>query len=152
MTAGRPPARGAEGDPLGGASEAPSLPMSEDALVAALTLDPSTFSRNRFFELYRSQTMQRARRRAARLRSLVRLLAVAGAEVAREALADGEHLVRVRVPALGLERTVRLTELEASLLEYLVARLRGEPLAESDVDRLRVEACLSSLAGEPLHP
>jgi hypothetical protein len=41
---------------------------------------------------------------------------------------------------------------QASLLEYLVARLRGEPLAESDVDRLRVEACLSSLAGEPLHP
>lgn len=142
------------GKPAPSVAEPPSHapPLSEDALVAALALDPSTFSRNRFFELYRSETMQRARRRASRVRSLVRLLATGDAQVTRRPLADGEQLVRVRVASLGLERTVRLTALEASLLEYVTARARGAPLPEADADRRRVEACLAGLASAPLHP
>ena len=46
-----------------------------DALLAALILAPGTFSRNRFFWLFERPEAARIRRRAARIRSILRQLA-----------------------------------------------------------------------------
>ena len=43
-----------------------------DALLVALVLDPSTYSRNRFFDLHNSPVFRRVRRRASLVRSVVR--------------------------------------------------------------------------------
>jgi hypothetical protein len=46
-----------------------------EALVVALTLAPATWSRNRFFELYKDASVRRARRRATLVRCVAADLA-----------------------------------------------------------------------------
>lgn len=130
-----------------------------EALLVALTLSPATYSRNRFFEMYRSPEVQRARRRAGQLRSVVtafasdaaaacagRLLSLAPAE-------DGGAVLVYDVPSLGMRRTVSLRPIELSLLRYCVGRGRGERtppelLAESS-DLERIGAALQRLSPVP---
>ena len=45
-----------------------------DALLCALILAPNTFSRNRFFQLFEQPKAARVRRRAARVRGIIRQL------------------------------------------------------------------------------
>ena len=45
-----------------------------DALLAALILAPRTFSRNRFFTLFQNPEAAKIRRRAARVRGILRQL------------------------------------------------------------------------------
>ena len=100
---------------------------SADGLLAALTLAPATWSRNRFFDLYKDPGVQNVRRRAGLLRGIVRHLAHAGIEglVQRE---EGESWVLVyRVPDLGLSRTVVLSGFENAVLRVTLARAKGQP-------------------------
>jgi hypothetical protein len=119
--------------------------LDREALLAALVLDPATFSRNRFFELYKDPEIRRVRRRAALLRGVVRHVAAANVEIAPD---EGDRLaMSYELPALGLKRRVLLDPLELALVRYAMARARG-PVGPDDPDRARVEAALARLAPE----
>lgn len=110
----------------------PAEPPEAEALLVALTLSPATYSRNRFFEMYRSPDVKHARRRAVQLRGVIAALAseakaaTTGRLLSLDASEDGGAVLVYEVPALGMRRTMRLHELELSLLRYCVGRGRGE--------------------------
>ncbi|AUX48945.1 hypothetical protein SOCE26_104900 [Sorangium cellulosum] len=109
-----------------------SSPIDLEALLVALVLAPSTFSRNRFFSLYTDPETRRVRRRAALLRGIVRQL-VSGADRAGLApAASGGALLTYDVPSLGLKRTAALDALELAVLRFAVARGAPAPAAEQD--------------------
>jgi hypothetical protein len=115
-----------------------------DALLCALVLAPHAFSRNRFFELFEQPDLKRLRRRAARVRGILRQLS-SGAEVTGELeLADGRRLLRYHVAELGLSRTAALSPLEAAALRFSLARSRQTPIDPGD--RAIVETALARLA------
>lgn len=128
--------------------------IDPEALLVALVLSPATYSRNRFFDLYKDPEVRRIRRRASHLRSIVRQ--VTGGRAARGALGEGVHVApaaggRVElgyeVPALGLRRTVVLDPLEMALIRFALSRAAGAGmLAADDPDRARVEAVLARLS------
>ncbi|MBM4363479.1 MAG: hypothetical protein FJ104_12430 [Deltaproteobacteria bacterium] len=124
---------------------APSV--DADALLCALILAPRTFSRNRHFDLFESATLARVRRRASRVRGIIRQLSQPGggrAEITGEqVLADGRVLLRFRVPALSLSRTTALSPLEAATLRYALHRAGLGPL--SPLDRSLVEQACARL-------
>ena len=121
--------------------------VDTEALLCALVLAPRAFSRNRFFELFEQPEKRRVRRRATRVRGILRQL-LAGAEITGEVeLDDGRRLLRYRMPALGLSRTAALSRLEFAALRYALARTkRREPEAEV---RALVEDALSRLGATP---
>jgi hypothetical protein len=115
-----------------------------DALLCALVLAPDTFARNRFFELFEQPDVRRLRRRASRVRGILRQL-TSGAEVTGELeLADGRRLLRYRMVELGLSRTAALSPLEAAALRFSLARSRHTPVDPGD--RAIVETALARLA------
>lgn len=115
-----------------------------DALLCALVLAPNAFSRNRFFELFEQPELKRLRRRATRVRGILRQLST-GAEVTGELeLADGRRLLRYHIAALGLSRTAALSPLEAAALRFSLARARRAPVDPGD--RAIVETALARLA------
>ncbi len=130
--------------------------LDADALLVALTLSPATYSRNRFFEMYRSPDMQRTRRRAGHLRGVVAALGTAsgkenaGRIVSVETAGDGGAVVAYEVASLGLRRTVRLRSLEMALLRYCVGRARGDDtppdLRPETGDRERIGLALQRLS------
>lgn len=103
---------------------------SADGLLAALTLAPATWSRNRFFDLYKDPGVQNVRRRAGLLRGVVRHLAHAGIEGLVERQEGDRWVLAYRVPDLGLSRTVVLTSFENAVLRVTLARAKGEPPAD----------------------
>lgn len=130
--------------------------IDREALLVALVLSPATYSRNRFFELYKDPEVRRIRRRAAQVRSIVRQ--VTGGRAARGDLGEGVHVApaaggRVElgyeVPALGLRRTVVLDPIEMALVRVAIARASGaSTLPPDDPDRARIEDALARLAPE----
>jgi hypothetical protein len=126
-----------------------------DAMLCALVLAPNAFSRNRFFQLFEQPELRRVRRRATRLRGILRQL-LAGAEVTGELeLHDGRRLLRYRMPALNLSRTAALSRLESATLRFALARSQKKPVA--DADRGLVEDALRRLGEQtgvvaPLEP
>jgi hypothetical protein len=133
-------------NPRGRAANAP-VDVDADALLCALVLAPRSFSRNRFFELFEAPEKRRVRRRAGRVRGILRQL-LAGAEITGEVeLDDGRRLLRYQMPELGLARTAALSKLEFAALRFALDRSkRREPDAET---RTIVEQALHRL-GEPL--
>jgi len=124
------------------ASDVPFTP-DPDALLCALVLTPATYSRNRFFALYRDPRFERVRRRAQRLRGLLRQIARADdASVTFEASDDGQVLV-LAVPSLGFRRRTLLGVLERHLVEYVLGRARGGAPPSA---RTAVEGALARLA------
>lgn len=121
-----------------------------DALLCALILAPRTFSRNRFFELFEQPEARRVRRRATRIRGVIRQLLGQGREPAEvtgeQILGDGRVLIRYRVPGLSLRRTTALSPLEAAALHYALHRATGAPLAAAD--REQVEAAFARLGAD----
>ncbi len=121
-----------------------------DGLLCALVLAPRAYSRNRFFRLFEDPRVRRVRRRAARLRGVVRQLAVAGANqpelLGEQVLEDGRWVIQYRVRGLGLTRAVALSALEAAVLRYALSRLGWGTLTSSD--RSLVHQALSALAPE----
>ena len=115
-----------------------------DALLCALVLAPNAFSRNRFFELFEQPELKRLRRRATRVRGILRQL-TSGAEITGELeLADGRRLLRYQVAELGLSRTAALSPLEAAALRFSYARANKTPVDPGD--RAIVETALARLA------
>ncbi|MBX3131512.1 MAG: hypothetical protein KF718_32645 [Polyangiaceae bacterium] len=118
-----------------------------DGVLCALVLAPPTFSRNRFFDLFQSPEGHRVRRRAARVRGLIRHLLgegrARGEITGEQVLGDGQVILRLCVPELSFERTTALSELEASILRYALHRAGHGALAQEDRDR--VERALERL-------
>lgn len=121
--------------------------VDPEALLAALILAPRTFSRNRFFWLFERPEAAKARRRAARIRGILRQLAgtpkPAAEIVGERVLADGQVLLRYRVEELGFTRTAALSALEAATLRY--ALNRAGKAALSAEERGVVEEALGRL-------
>jgi hypothetical protein len=121
-----------------------------EAVLCALVLAPEVLSRNRFYDLFQHEELRRVRKRAARLRGVLRQLTAAEpreAEVLGEqTLENGRWLLCYRMAHLDCERTVALEPLEASLVRFALGRSgRGTPEPE---DRSRVLTALSGLGAE----
>jgi hypothetical protein len=118
-----------------------------DALLAALILAPRTFARNRFFTLFQNPEAAKVRRRASRVRGILRQLAgtpTQTAEIVGErVMTDGQVLLRYRVEELGYTRTAALSSLEAATLRY--ALHRSGKAALSHEERHAVEGALARL-------
>jgi hypothetical protein len=121
------------------------------ALLCTPVLAPRTFSRNRFFSLFEQPAERRIRRRASRIRGIIRQLSGRGREHAvitgEQVLADGRVLIKYSVGDLALRRTSALSRLEAAALHFALHRAGLGPL--TDDDRRLVEGALSKL-GEGL--
>jgi hypothetical protein len=135
------------GTRAGGGGKARAVDIDTEALLCALVLAPRAYSRNRFFELFEEPERRRVRRRAGRVRGILRQL-LAGAEITGEVeLDDGRRLLRYRMPSLNLSRTAALSRLEFATLRFALDRSkRLEP--EPDV-RAIVEEALHRLGGAP---
>lgn len=122
--------------------------VDDEALLCALVLAPTTFSRNRFFGLFENPARRRLRRRASRVRGIIRQLVAperGRAEILGErVLEDGQVLLRYRVEELGYSRTTALTRLEAAALRYSLHRAGQGELA--DEDRKVVEEAIARLS------
>jgi hypothetical protein len=118
-----------------------------DALLCALILAPNVFARNRFFALFQDPAALKVRRRAGRVRGIIRQLTGTGrvkAEVTGEhVLEDGQVLLRYRVEELGFSRTAALGPLEAAALRFALFRARAGELDSED--RKLVETALERL-------
>ena len=118
-----------------------------DALLAALILAPRTFARNRFFWLFERPEAAKIRRRAARVRGILRQLAgtpkPAAEIVGERVLSDGQVHLRYRIEDLGFTRTAALSSLEAATLRYALHRSGKSPL--SGDERRTVEEALGRL-------
>ena len=119
-----------------------------DALLAALILAPRTFARNRFFTLFQNPEAARIRRRAARVRGILRQLAgtprPAAEIVGERVMSDGQVLLRYRVEELNYTRTAALSSLEAATLRYALHRSGKASLSHEE--QAAVEAALSRLS------
>jgi len=119
-----------------------------DALLAALILAPRTFARNRFFWLFEKPEAARIRRRAARVRGILRQLTGTPKPVAEivgeRVLADGQVHLRYRVEDLGYTRTAALSSLEAATLRYAMHRSGQASLSAEE--RSAVEEALARLS------
>ncbi|HYP74603.1 MAG TPA: hypothetical protein VER12_01535 [Polyangiaceae bacterium] len=119
-----------------------------DALLCALILVPTAFARNRFFKLFEDPAALKVRRRASRVRGIVRQLCGTGrvkAEVIGEqVLADGQVLLRYRVEEIGFIRSAALSRLEAAALRFALSRA-GKSSVDS-ADRELVEGALERLS------
>lgn len=129
-------------------SEQGKLPaeLPPDALLCALVLAPTTFPRNRFFQLFEQPTLGRVRKRAKRTRGLIRQLLGQGrsrAEIVAKHVFEDRVLLRFEIQSLGFQRTTSLSLLEAALIHYALHKARGDELAEED--RTRVETALRDL-------
>ncbi|MGC4086883.1 MAG: hypothetical protein QM756_03085 [Polyangiaceae bacterium] len=125
-----------------------AVEVDDEALFAALVLVPTAFSRNRFFGLFEDPARKKLRRRAARVRGIIRQLVHperGRAEIVGErVLEDGRVLLRYTVEELGYFRTASLSKLEASVLRYALSRAEMAPLG--DDDKKLVEESLSRLS------
>lgn len=123
-----------------------------DGLLCALVLVPPSFSRNRFFGMFQDPAVNKVRRRAARVRGIIRQLLGQGrqkAELTGEAvLDDGQVLLRFRVVGMSYDRTAALTQLEAAALRYALHRAGAGTL--DDADKRLVEEALTRLGGVAL--
>jgi len=119
-----------------------------DALLCALILVPTAFARNRFFKLFENPAALKVRRRASRVRGIIRQLCGTGrvkAEVIGEqVLDDGQVLLRYRVEEIGFLRTAALSRLEAATLRFALSRAGKGSLANAD--RELVEHALERLS------
>ena len=120
-----------------------------DGLLCALALDPCSVPRNRWFQLYTAPPARAAHRRAGSLRrlrgTLLAILRTGSVQLVCVASEAGLAL-RYHDQSLSLQRTVSLTELEASVLRCLMADDAVPPeLTPGTVDRDRVRAALRTL-------
>ena len=122
--------------------------VEREALLVGLTLVPALYSRNRSFALFEDPEVRRAKRRAARLRGIVRQLT--GAHGPVEDLVVEKRLegceLRYRVPGLHIERRASLTLVELACVRYLAGRAGVCALHATEDDRVWIDAALRRLA------
>jgi len=134
---------------VSGSANSNAVPSVDlDALLCALTLVPTAFARNRFFKLFENPAALKVRRRASRVRGIIRQLCGTGrvkAEITGEqVLDDGQVLLRFRVEEIGFSRTAALSRLEAATLRFALFRA-GVGTIEAE-DRELVEGALERLS------
>jgi hypothetical protein len=134
---------------VSGSANSNAVPSVDlDALLCALTLVPTAFARNRFFKLFENPAALKVRRRASRVRGIIRQLCGTGrvkAEITGEqVLDDGQVLLRYRVEEIGFSRTAALSKLEAATLRFALFRA-GVGTVETE-DRELVEGALERLS------
>jgi hypothetical protein len=134
---------------VGGTANTNAVPSVDlDALLCALTLVPTAFARNRFFNLFENPAALKVRRRASRVRGIIRQLCGTGrvkAEITGEqVLDDGQVLLRYRVEEIGFSRTAALSKLEAATLRFALFRAGVGTLENEDRDL--VESALERLS------
>jgi hypothetical protein len=134
---------------VSGSANSNAVPSVDlDALLCALTLVPTAFARNRFFKLFENPAALKVRRRASRVRGIIRQLCGTGrvkAEITGEqVLDDGQVLLRYRVEEIGFSRTAALSRLEAATLRFALFRA-GVGTIEAE-DRELVEGALERLS------
>jgi hypothetical protein len=126
---------------------AAAVDIDLEALLCVLVLAPRTLPRNRYFHLFEDARVRRVKRRASRVRGIIRQLTASGrnaAEITGEAvLEDGRCLIRYRIPGLAASRTTALSELETAALHYALHRAGKGPLDPKD--RHLVERAVSEL-------
>jgi hypothetical protein len=126
---------------------APRVDIDLEAVLCVLILAPRTLPRNRYFFLFEDPEIRRVKRRAARVRGIIRQLTDKGpraAEITGEAvLDDGRCVIRYRVPSVAASRTTALSALEAAALHFALHRAGRAPLDSKD--RRLVERALSAL-------
>lgn len=115
-----------------------SLPDPE-ALLIALVLVPTSYPRNRFFELYREPRARRARRRAGALRAMLEELQTGATELRVAPWGSGFE-VRYAMPELAAVRRARVDAIELTLLAAVLRRV-GAPSSVANP--------LAAAAGEP---
>jgi hypothetical protein len=94
-----------------------------DALLVALVVVPNSYSRNRFFNLFRAAPAKRVRRRAARLRSLISELCRRDIDTFEvDTNARGGACLRYRLVGLDVRRTAKLSETELAIVVHAVER------------------------------
>lgn len=124
-----------------------TVQVDDDALLCALVLAPTSFSRNRFFGLFEQPERKRLRRRAARVRGIIRQLMNperGRSEIVGErVLEDGRVLLKYTLSALDYSRTASLSRLEAAVLRYALFRAGRSEVQE--IDRHLVEDALARL-------
>jgi hypothetical protein len=124
-----------------------TVALDVDAVLCVLILAPRTMPRNRYFFLFEDPKIRRVKRRAARVRGIIRQLTDGGpraAEITGEAvLEDGRCVIRYRIPSLAASRTTALSALEAAALHYALHRAGKGTLDPKD--RRLVERALSEL-------
>ena len=116
-----------------------------DALLVALVLVPSSYPRNRFFELYRRPEARRARRRAANLRTIVAELQGGADDVVAQPWGGGIEVV-YSLPELAAKRCVRLARLEVSLLAAVLRRAAAPDRVVAPLVRMVGESAVAELA------
>jgi hypothetical protein len=104
-----------------------------EALLVALVLVPASYSRNRFFELYKDPARRRVRRRAAQLRSVVAEL-VECAEAVRVAKFGCGFELSYRLRDRAAARRLRLEPHELALVAAVVHKSRAPENARPLVD------------------
>ena len=127
----------------------PPPEASGDAMTAAIVLSPDETSRNRNFALYAGEVGEEARRRARRVRGMVRQ--VTGSFGPAQLLEltpsdDGRWRVRYRLRKIALERTILLTASDLAVMRVAIARtgarLLPAALVAREDDHARVAALL----------
>lgn len=137
------------------------LGVDLDALLAALVLVPGSFPRNRFFSLFRRPAARRVRRRAARIRSVIRDLTDVNDALDVELTAHDERsaVLCYRLAEPGVTRTTVLSPAELDLLRVALSRaiaaelmpharqcaLRAALALDDTAPAARVEALLARL-------
>lgn len=134
-------------------SEADARELDDESLLAALTLAPGVYSRNRMFHLYeRNGRAKLLRGRANRLRGVARMwlerpdatMSIRGRDVDLELVLE--------VPSMAYRRTLVITEFERGLLALLVEKAtsneptRSVELALGTDDKSRVQSALARLS------
>lgn len=87
-----------------------SAPLDADAILCALVLVPSAYSRNQHPDLYDKPEMRRAHRRARVVRGLVRQMITHGSTPGEQRGPTG-YVIHIEAPELGYRREARLSEL-----------------------------------------
>jgi hypothetical protein len=124
-----------------------------ESLTVAMAIAPGVYSRNRFFELFKTPEVRRARSRAQVVRGIVQhltLLSREGADVAASVALDrraGRVGFHYRVPALCFERRTELSEIETSCVLFLAERGGLPGLAPTSTERDGLHAALRRLSG-----
>jgi len=130
------------------------LPTPE-ALLVALILAPGTFSRNKFFEMFKEDSRAYARRRSQIVRSIIKELTEpwphlgeipphpAPTITEERETNEGLH-ISYEVSEFDYKRSALLTPLEAAALRYALNRAGFGEIREKD--RALVEAHLADLS------
>jgi hypothetical protein len=118
-----------------------------------MAIAPGVYSRNRFFELFKTAEVRRARSRALVVRGIVQHLAMlhqGGADVLRAVTVE-RHGARVglryHVAALHFERRTELSELETACVFYLAEKAGITGLVPTTPEREGLHAALRRLPG-----